>query len=88
MAFIYTPTTLARIQTEARTLQKEICSMRRFLRITNGIFWLAAWVALTVHFNDVSNPLRMLGEAVIPAILWLGIDFLLTFFLRPSKNSN
>jgi hypothetical protein len=30
----------------------------------------------------------MIGEATIPAILWLGIDSLLTSFLRPSKNRN
>jgi hypothetical protein len=62
--------------------------MRRFLRIANGIFWLAAWVALAVHFNAIDNSPRMLGQAVVPAILCLAIDFLLTFFLRPSTNSN
>jgi hypothetical protein len=43
------------------------------LRIVNGIFWLVAWVALSVHFNDINSPPRMIGEAIIPAILWFMI---------------
>lgn len=68
--------------------RKKLAGMIRFLRIANAIFWLAAWLALAVHFNAIDNPLRMFGEAIIPAILWLAIDFLLTFFLGPSENSN
>jgi hypothetical protein len=32
-----------------------------------------AWVALSVHFNDINSPPRMIGEAIIPAILWFMI---------------
>ena len=60
--------------------------MRRVLRIANAIFWLAIWLVIAVHFDAMDNPPRMMGEAVIPALLWLAIDFV----LRPRrlKNSN
>jgi hypothetical protein len=43
-------------------------------RIINAIFWFGVWLAIAINFNALGDPPRLLGEAVIPALLWFAID--------------
>jgi hypothetical protein len=60
--------------------------MRWLLRIANAFFWLTVWLAFVVHADALNDPLKMMGHAVIPELLWLIIDIALGR-LR-AKNSN
>jgi hypothetical protein len=51
--------------------------MRWLLRIANAIFWLAVWLVFVVHSDALNDPLRMMGHAVVPALLWVVIDLAL-----------
>ncbi len=51
-------------------------------RIINAIFWFGVWLAIAINFNALSDPPRLLGEAVIPALLWFAVDS----WLRRRKN--
>jgi len=57
------------------------------MRIANAAFWVAMWIALAVHYQAFSNPWRLTGEAIIPAILAFVVDQVIR--RRQSKqNSN
>lgn len=43
-------------------------------RIINAIFWLGVWLAVAINFNALGDPPRLLGEAIIPALLCFAID--------------
>ncbi len=47
---------------------------RRHARIANVVVWLGAWLAIGGYFGALSDPARLAGEAVIPAVLCFGID--------------
>ena len=43
-------------------------------RIINAIFWVGVWLAIAIQFNALGDPPRLLGEALIPAVLAFAID--------------
>jgi hypothetical protein len=44
------------------------------LRVANGAIWVTAWMATAVRVDSFDDPSRMLGQAIIPAVLWLILD--------------
>jgi hypothetical protein len=50
-------------------------------RLINAAIWLAVWIGIAFAFNAFNDPPRLLGEAIIPLILW----FLIDWGLRRSK---
>ena len=60
--------------------------MRRALRVINVLVWLAAWIGIAYSLDAFGHPLRLLGDAISPAILCIAIDAALRG--RRMKNSN
>ena len=56
------------------------------MRIANAVFWICIWLAIAVDFNAFDNPARLIGEALIPAVLLFAIDAVIR--RRRTKNSN
>jgi hypothetical protein len=40
------------------------------LHVGNAIVWLTIWLAVAIYFNSLGDPPRLIGEAIIPGILW------------------
>ena len=40
------------------------------LHVGNAIVWLTIWLAVAIYFHSVGDPPRLIGEAIIPGILW------------------
>jgi hypothetical protein len=43
-------------------------------RAINAFFWVAVWVAIAIQYDAFGNSSRLMGEAIIPAILGFVID--------------
>ena len=40
------------------------------LHVGNAIVWLTIWLAVAIYFSSLGDPPRLIGEAIIPGILW------------------
>jgi hypothetical protein len=55
--------------------------MRRLLRMVNAAFWLTFLLFVAISYNSFGDAPRLMGEAVVVAVLWLVCDLV----LRPKR---
>ena len=52
------------------------------LHVGNAIVWLTIWLAVAIYFHSLGDPPRLIGEAIIPGILWCLTALALRRWLR------
>ena len=57
--------------------------MRQLLmHVGNAIVWLTIWLAVAIYFHSLGHPPRLIGEAIVPGILWCLTALALRRWLR------
>jgi hypothetical protein len=57
----------------------------RIARLVNAAVWLAIWLTIAIVFHGFEDLPRLIGEAVIPGVLWALIDWILRRAGRSQK---